>query len=219
MRILVVSDLHGRIEVLQEILRQNGSADLLILPGDITHFGPREAVGAIVKQAQDRGIPVLAVAGNCDTPEVDAELARLEVGLDGTAKTVADAAFHGVSATPPWQARMYHRTEEEIAQALQAGFGRLGNPQWHVLVCHVPPRETKVDKMYFGQHGGSKVIRQFVDEHQPHLVLCGHIHEGRGVDQLGRTVVVNAGHGARGYYAVIDLGVEESPKVILGRVM
>ncbi|MCS7236781.1 MAG: metallophosphoesterase family protein [Thermoguttaceae bacterium] len=219
MRILVVSDLHGKIEIFQEIIKQNGSAEVLVLPGDITHFGPKEALAAIARQAQERGLPILAVAGNCDTAEVDAELARLGIGLDGTAKTIADAAFHGVSATPPWQSRMYHRSEEEIAQALQAGFRQLGNPRWHVLVCHVPPRETKVDKMYFGQHGGSMAIRQFVDQHQPHLVLCGHIHEGRGVDQIGRTIVVNAGHGARGYYAVVDLGPEGPPSVILGRVV
>lgn len=218
MRILVVSDLHGRVEVLEEILAQNGSANVLVLPGDITHFGPLAAVNDIVCRAQSRGLTVLAVAGNCDTAEVDEELRRLEVALDGTGRTVGEVGFQGVSATPPWQSRMYHRTEEEIGQALEAGFKQLAQPQWHVLVCHVPPYHTKVDRMYFGQHGGSKAVRQFIEKCRPHLVLCGHIHEGRGVDQVGDTHIVNAGHGARGFYAVVDLLPQKPPEVILARV-
>ncbi len=218
MRMLVVSDLHSRVEIFEEILRQNGSANVVILPGDITHFGSRSAVADIIARAQSRGLTVLAVAGNCDTAEVDEELRRLDVALDGSAKMIANVGFHGVSASPPWQSKMYHRTEEEIIHALEAGYQQLGRPQWHVVVCHVPPYRTKLDRMHFGQHGGSKAVRQFIEERQPHLVLCGHIHEARGLDQLGNTQVVNAGHGARGFYAIVDLRQDEGPEVILAQV-
>jgi len=35
-----------------------------------------------------------------------------------------------------------------------------------------------------GQPGGA----HFIETHQPHLALVGHIHEGRGMDRIGRTV-------------------------------
>jgi uncharacterized protein len=34
-------------------------------------------------------------------------------------------------------------------------------------------------------------------------VLCGHIHEARGVDHIGRTPIVNPGPVAAGHYAVV----------------
>ena len=39
---------------------------------------------------------------------------------------------------------------------------------------------------------GSPSLRAWVDEYQPRLVVCGHIHGGCGVHQAGRTTVVNA---------------------------
>jgi uncharacterized protein len=41
---------------------------------------------------------------------------------------------------------------------------------------------------------------------KPELVFCGHIHEGRGVEQIGRTTVVNCGAAAAGYYAATEVG-------------
>jgi hypothetical protein len=47
-------------------------------------------------------------------------------------------------------------------------------------------------------HVGSRAIRQFIERHQPPLVLSGHIHESPRIscsyrDAIGRTVVVNPG--------------------------
>jgi Icc-related predicted phosphoesterase len=55
---------------------------------------------------------------------------------------------------------------------------------------------------------GSTVVRAFVEREQPQLVLCGHIHESRGTDEIGRTQIVNPGPVAAGHYAVVDVDVE-----------
>jgi Icc-related predicted phosphoesterase len=52
---------------------------------------------------------------------------------------------------------------------------------------------------------GSSVIRTFIEREQPDLVLCGHIHESRGVDEIGETQIVNPGPVAEGHYAVVDV--------------
>ena len=218
MRILAVSDLHGSVETFREILNQNTSVDIVILPGDITHFGPGTIVEGLLEIFRAKGIPLLAVAGNCDTREVDEELLRLGIGLNGRAHILSGVGFHGVSATPPWQPRMFHYSEEDMAEILLSGFRGLNDCQSHVLVCHVPPFQTKVDRAYFGRHVGSRSVRDFIMEHQPSLVLCGHIHEARGTDRLGDTLVVNCGFGAKGYYAVVDLEPGLPPEVILAQV-
>jgi hypothetical protein len=51
---------------------------------------------------------------------------------------------------------------------------------------------------------GSAVIRSFVEREQPDLVLCGHIHESRGSDRIGRTQVVNPGPALARHYAVVE---------------
>lgn len=216
MKILAISDLHGAVDVLERVVGQHPQVDVVVLPGDITHFGPIQTVERIAEVFRRRGLPWLAVAGNCDPHEVDEELNRLGVGLNGVARSVGGAFFHGVSATPPWQAHMFHYTEEEIWRALHAGHEASGPANWRVLVCHVPPYQSKVDRMYLGRHCGSSSVREFILKHRPHLVLCGHIHEARGTDTLGDTTIVNCGHGARGYYALVELRSAQPPEVILG---
>ena len=40
---------------------------------------------------------------------------------------------------------------------------------------------------------GSHAIREAIEDVQPVVALCGHIHESRATSKLGRTVVVNPG--------------------------
>jgi len=47
-------------------------------------------------------------------------------------------------------------------------------------------------------------VRDAIEEYEPSLVLCGHIHEARGVDTLEKTTIVNCGFGRTGCYAIID---------------
>ena len=45
------------------------------------------------------------------------------------------------------------------------------------------------------------------------LVVCGHIHEARGLERTGRATIVNCGHARRGHHALIDLATK--PRVEL----
>ena len=40
---------------------------------------------------------------------------------------------------------------------------------------------------------GSTAVRSAIEQYQPIASLHGHIHEGRGVTKIGRTLVVNPG--------------------------
>ncbi|MBI2541806.1 metallophosphoesterase [Candidatus Woesearchaeota archaeon] len=64
-----------------------------------------------------------------------------------------------------------------------------------VLVMHMPPYGIRDFVNQEVGHVGSHGLRDYLDENAVPLVLCGHIHEGRGMEALnqGRTVVSNAG--------------------------
>jgi uncharacterized protein len=86
----------------------------------------------------------------------------------------------------------------------------------HVVLSHVPPRGCSLDRTFLGKHVGSTALRSYIESRQPKLVVCGHIHEARGIELLGRTTVVNCGVAARGYYALVEL--DKEVRVALHRV-
>jgi len=98
----------------------------------------------------------------------------------------------------------YEISETEIARVLRRLAGCRRCPL-EDFVPHAPPRGTTLDRILIGKHVGSVAVREFVELHQPDVLVCGHIHESRGVDSLGKTQMVNCGAAARGYYAVIEL--------------
>jgi Icc-related predicted phosphoesterase len=205
MKLLCISDIHNRLEPFQYILNHAGPIDVVLLGGDLTNFGTPADVEKIVHIAQSTNFPVLAVAGNCDSAQIDQRLVELDVSVAGRGMIINDIGIHGLSAAPPWHKGMYDFTEEELALRLQAGYGQVQNARWHVVLTHVPPRNMKLDRTHFFQHVGSTALREFVEQTRPALVVCGHLHESRGVDMLGSTVVVNCGPAASGCYAIAEI--------------
>ena len=208
MRLLGITDLHGNSRSLERIVAEAGPVDAVLLGGDITHFGSPEGVDEAVRLAGASGGAVLAVAGNCDSAQIDQRLVELGVSVDGRGVQFGEVGLHGVSAIPPWIPKMYQSTEEELGAALEAGYAQVAEAEHHCVLAHAPPRGLRLDRVFLGRHVGSTALRTFVERRGPALVVCGHIHEGRGIERLGRTTVVNCGYGAKGHYAMIEVDHE-----------
>ncbi len=212
MKLLALTDIHDKSKSLRRILAEAGPCDLILLGGDITNFGSVADAERLLDEVRRLGKSVLAVAGNCDSPQIEQRLVDLGVSLFRRGEIRDGIGLQGLSAMPPWR-QMYQFTEEELANHLQEGFAAIDGADRHVILSHTPPHGCRVDRTYLMQHVGSKALRGFVDHHQPDLVVCGHIHEARGVDRIGATQVVNCGPAAHGYYATIDLGEPLSIKI------
>jgi Icc-related predicted phosphoesterase len=205
MRLVCITDLHGRLAALERILADSGSTDAVLLGGDLTNFGSPVDVDRVIRNAQQKAPTVLAVAGNCDSAQIGRRLDELGVGLHGRGRVCGDVGIHGLSAIPPWKRGMYQLSEEELEAALQAGYGEIRDARQHVLLAHVPPHDTKLDRTFFWTHAGSAAVRSFIDRLHPALVFCGHIHEGRGLETIGATTVCNCGFGGHGDYAMAEI--------------
>lgn len=72
-----------------------------------------------------------------------------------------------------------------------------------LLVSHTPPHATACDRLHNGTPVGSTAVRDFIQKYQPEICLCGHIHESRAEDRLGRTLVINPGTLSAGGYVLL----------------
>ena len=129
------------------------------------------------------------------------------MSIDGRGVIVDDVGFFGASASPPTPFRTPHEVSEDaLASLARAGFTDVASAPLKIFVPHAPPYGTECDKLRSGEHVGSQALRTFVEREQPDLVLCGHVHEARGEDQLERARIVNPGPALDGHYAVVEIG-------------
>jgi len=209
MRFAYVVDVHGRPQSVSDALTAIGETDLLVVGGDITTGGTPDEAEEAIDAWRPLAPRLLALAGNMDSPQIDSRLAELEVSLDGRGVTLDGVGFFGVSAAPVSPLRTpYELPDEELERRIARGFAAVEACRVKVFCPHAPPRGTACDLLPGGEHVGSAVIRTFVEREQPDVVLCGHIHESRGTDAIGRSRIVNPGPVTAGHYAVVELDGE-----------
>jgi Icc-related predicted phosphoesterase len=185
--------------------------DLVLLGGDITHFAGIDVARTLIEKIQEAGPRVLAVCGNCDRPEIEGYLEQIGVALDRRAQVIAGTVFAGLSAGLPFVGCPYERTEKEFAAAggkARAAAEEIWAPGPTILLAHQPPYGTKCDRVLKIRHVGSRAIRELVEDWQPDLVLCGHIHESAGTDLIGKTRIINPGPWRRGHSLRFDITTE-----------
>ena len=103
-------------------------------------------------------------------------------------------------------ARYYHH-DSEVYEILAAAYQDISNARIKIVVVHQPPRGAQ-DTLYNEESSRSVSLRCFVEEYQPDLLLCGHIHEARGECFIGPTRIVNVGELRQGFAALIEIGEE-----------
>ncbi len=204
MRIFALTDIHGRVDYPDRVADQMRKADLLLIAGDITNFGDKEEASAVLRVLAALNSQILAIPGNCDRSGVQNALRDGRMNLHETPKIIGNTFFFGIGGCnkTPFRTPLEY-TEQEIETILNA-FMIPSNAHRTVVVSHAPPYGTKLDKMFLGIHVGSKAVRRFIEDRQPDMVLCGHIHEARGLDHIGRTPIINPGS-FPGHYALIDI--------------
>lgn len=202
MKLLCVSDFHGgsgRIEGLSAV-------DVLVILGDITHFGDRVRAMEILEGFKSAK-RLLAVPGNCDNLDVNEALVELDIDLHSRGRIVGDVGFFGLGGSnrTPFNTPQEY-SEYELWDFLAKGYEQVKDSPIKVMASHPPPFNTDLDKTG-GMHVGSKKVREFIETYEPDLVLCGHIHEARGQDTIGKTVIINPGPFHTGH-ALVNIGAE-----------
>jgi len=204
MRILIISDIHGKTEGLSGIRDRIEPVDLVIAAGDLTHFGSSEDALRVVEELKKIHPEILAIAGNCDNREIEAMLVRKGFAPGSKGIGMGGMRFYGLSGALPGPVKTpYERSEEDIEAALTEI--ESSGSETLVLISHQPPHGSVADRVMHLKHVGSRSLRSWIDRNSPALVICGHIHESHGHGFLGSSQVVNPGAFKDGRYAVLDL--------------
>jgi Icc-related predicted phosphoesterase len=207
-RILVLTDIHGAYGVALDIVRE-ANADVVVIGGDLTTVGSvRDAEHAVDRFAAIA--PTLfCIAGNMDLPQHDQMYERRGISLKGRGVMVGEVGLFGVSAAPLSLLHTpYERPEEELLEEMEHGYAAVRKAAKKILISHAPPYGSRLDIIHAGIHVGSTAVRDFIEERKPDAVACGHIHEGRGSDRMGTTVIINCGAAYNGYYGLITTAEE-----------
>jgi Icc-related predicted phosphoesterase len=166
--------------------------------------------------------------GNDDYWEIDDLLRQSDVVefVEGQRVRLDDAhemITTGHSNLTPWDTPREFE-EDVLADQIEEMAEGVDDPTNLIAVIHVPPYGTDLDQapllnpdlsvqLEAGSPKigpvGSTAVRHFIEKRQPLLTLHGHVHESRAIEELGRTVCVNAGSVyAEGvlYGALVTLG-------------
>lgn len=215
MKILFLVDIHNQPKHLESIVPIAQQAELVLIGGDITHFGSLEDAEELLKPLRAAQPHLFAVTGNCDPAPVDEWLESEELNLDGQSRSFGEFSLVGLGGSLPCPGTTPHEhTEEEMAVLLEKAFQQKES-QHTILVSHQPPFKCAVDKSSGAGHVGSRSVREAIQKEKPLLCLSGHIHESAGVDTLKETTLVNPGPFLVGNYAEIEVSPGRKPVVRL----
>jgi len=199
MKLLALSDLHGDYSHVESICDKAGDFDAVLIAGDLTDFGPDEKALELLAMFRK---PVLAVPGNCDKPSLLGILDENEntINLHNSAYQFGGLNFIGLGGSNPTPFNTpFELSEKKIGEYVGTLLSRLSGRI--ILLSHAPPRNT-TDRLPHG-NVGSEALARYMGRFD--LVVCGHIHEARGIVRVNGTHIVNPGMAARGQGALITI--------------
>ncbi|MBI2110606.1 metallophosphoesterase [Candidatus Woesearchaeota archaeon] len=194
MKILAAGDIHGDIFLVRRLAEkaEKENVDLVVLCGDLTD--PEEKAEHIIGPFVKKNKKVLLVPGNHEsiaTADFLAELYDIK-NIHGYSVRYNDVGFFGSSGVTLGPHAL---SNTETFNLLKQGHERIKDARKKIMVTHEHPLGSKQE---FSGFRGSKGIRKAIDELKPDILLCSHIHEAEGIEEvIGKTKVINVGRSGK----------------------
>jgi uncharacterized protein len=218
-RVAAAGDMHCNADTCQQIAEAvaglDGTADVLLLAGDLTTHGEPEQARVLADACRGRPFPIFAVLGNHDwhanrSAEVSAELqdagvvvlerehaiCRLpgaDIGIVGLKGFVGGFDGHRLpDFGEPSLRALYEETARDV-EALDEGLRAIAHCPVRVVLLHYAPIAETLEgepPEIWNMLGTDRLAAPLV-EHQPQLVVHGHAHAGRFAGSLGAIPVHN----------------------------
>lgn len=206
MKVLATGDLHYSLPQFDWLLERAANYDVVIIAGDLLDIAGHVDLDAQILVVQryleelSKNSTLLFCSGNHDG---DRKTSHDEYVCDWMASDLMPNQFGDYMSytaegwrftmCPWWDGPV---TEKEVAAFLEKQ-AAIERESWFV-VHHSPPAESKTS--WTGKRDiGDQQLLKFIREHQPEIVLSGHVHnapfksDGGWIDQIGKTRVFNPG--------------------------
>jgi uncharacterized protein len=196
LRILAASDIHGDTDLVKKLAQQaeKENVDLVVLCGDLTmgEMSTQNLIGPFAAKHKK----VLLIPGNHETVATADFMADVydpyAKNIHGYSVKYKEVGIFGaggatnVGPKPPVD-------EGEMYDLLKKGFDKVRGLKKKIMVTHIHPSESKIEK--FSRFvPGSDAVRKAVERFKPDILLCGHVHEAEGLEEkIGNTRVINVG--------------------------
>ncbi len=222
-RIILLGDVHDERRRLDRALAlvERDPADVALLAGDVGLDPPWEeparhasrqdhddSVRAVLSAVRERlGCPVVFVPGNHDL--ADPPASRDGLNVDGRVAEAGGLRVFGFGGSGPSKFGFpYEWTEEEAERVLAALFPHPPEREIDIFLSHAPPAETTLDRTQRGEHVGSATVKHWLARIRPRLLVCGHIHEAWGVEEVEGVPCLNAGGLGEPYGRIIACRID-----------
>lgn len=192
LKILASGDIHGDVGLAKKLAEraEKENVDLVILCGDITmaDTNVEGLIGPFVKKHKK----VLIIPGNHETVATADFLADFYdiKNIHGYSVKYKDVGIFGAGGA---NIGLHQLSEKELYDLLKKGFDKVKYLKKKIMVTHVHPTKTKMEK-FTKFFPGSEGIKKAVDKFHPDILLCSHVHEAEGIEEkIGKTRVINVG--------------------------
>ncbi len=219
LRIAAAGDLHcsehRREEITRSVRGLAGTADVVLLCGDLTTHGEPEQAAVLAEACAELDLPIFAVLGNhdwhaaraeeltgvlqaggisvLDRDWVVCEAGSLEVGIVGVKGFVGGfPGSHLPDFGEPLLREVYAETTREV-EALDRGLRQIATCPTRIVMLHYAPCEATIVGETPGIWAflGTDRLAAPIAEHEPDLVLHGHAHAGTFEGAIGEVPVYN----------------------------
>jgi Icc-related predicted phosphoesterase len=192
MKILASGDIHGDKKLVERLAEraEREKVDLVVLCGDLTQFEQDTSgiIGPFVKRKQK----VVFIPGNHESLATADFLAKRygATNLHGYSIKSEGIGLFGCGGA---NIGINMFTEKEIYDILKKGNDYLKDAKTRIMVTHVHPSGTVMEKFTCFVPASSGV-RKAIDKFKPDILLCSHVHEAQGIEErIGKTKVINVG--------------------------
>jgi Icc-related predicted phosphoesterase len=195
-KILAAGDIHGDVTLVRKLVdkAEKENVDLVVLCGDLTmsEASTENIIGPFINKNKK----VLLIPGNHESIATIDFLAELygATNLHGYSFKLGDIGLFGCSGV---NIGIHKLPESEIFELLNKAYNQIKEKRTKIMVTHVHPDGIKMGKLT-PHFQGSKGVRKALDYFKPDIILCSHVHEAEGVEEIvGSTKIINVGRSGK----------------------
>jgi Icc-related predicted phosphoesterase len=190
MKILALSDIHGDKDFVRKMAERGAkeNVDLVLIAGDIVGFDG--SMDGLIGPFKEKGLEIGIIPGNHEGLAETGFLVE-KYGLKNLHGYILRKGDVGIFGCGYGDIGLHQLTDDDFFKTLKKGHDSLKDIKKKIMVTHVQPGRSIIG---LGMFPGKEGVRKAVEEFQPDIHICGHVHESEGIEEvIGKTRVINVG--------------------------